>query len=128
MIVADCTVLARLLIAAHDPTRTEVLWSRDPAWAAPVLWEAEFASVLLNYERAGRLSVAGSNELARQALKIFAPGTHIVSMERALLSARRSGCSSYDSYYVALAEDLNVKLYTYDKEILKKCHGLAFQP
>lgn len=128
MIVADCTVLARLLVAAEDPTAAEVLWLRDPAWAAPVLWEAEFASVLLKYERAGRLSPAGSDALARQALKIFAPSSHLVPMERALLSARRSGCSSYDSYYVALAEDLGVKLYTYDKEILKKCHELAFQP
>lgn len=44
------------------------------------------------------------------------------------MAARRTGCSGYDSYYIALAEDLDVKLYTYDKEILRKCAGLAVKP
>ncbi len=128
MIVADCSLIARLVIAAEDSKRAEALWLRDPGWMAPVLWEAEFASVLLKYERAGQLSAAGVAEHALRALAIFEHATHHVSMERALQSARRTGCSSYDGYYVALAEDLEVKLYSYDKEILKKCRGLALEP
>jgi len=128
MIVADCTLIARLIVAADNPAPARALWLRDPAWAAPTLWEAEFVSVLLKYERAGLMSVAAAIERARRAAAILQHATHHVSMERALETARRIGCSGYDSYYVALAEDLGVKLYTYDKEILKKCRGLALEP
>lgn len=128
MIVADCTLIARLIIAAEDPRDAETLWLRDPVWAAPVRWEAEFASVLLKYERVGQLSMAAAGERTRRALEIFEHTTYYVSMERALESARRTGCSSYDSYYVALAEDLGAKLYTYDREVLRNCQGLAVKP
>ena len=128
MIVADCTLIARLIIAADDPTAARALWLRDSMWAAPRLWEPEFASVLLKYERAGLLSVEAATERTRFARETLEAMTHHVSIARALETARRTGCSSYDSYYVALAEDLNVKLYTYDKEILKKCQGLALRP
>jgi len=128
MIVADCTLIARLIIGAEDPRRAEALRLREQTWAAPVLWEAEFASVLSKYERAGLLSAAGAALHARRALELFEHTTHHVAMERALESARRSGCSSYDGYYVALSEDLGVKLFTYDKGILQRCRGLALQP
>ena len=128
MIVADCTVIVRLVLAADDPKRAEALWLRDPEWIAPALWEAEFASVLLKYERAGQLPVAGVSAHLTHAQALFEHTTHHVSMERALQSARRTGCSSYDSYYIALAEDLGLKLYSYDKEILLKCRGLALEP
>ena len=128
MIVADCTLIARFIIGAEDPSRVDSLRLREPTWAAPVLWEAEFASVLCKYERIGRLSAAGVALHARRALEMFEHTTYFVSMERALESARRTGCSSYDSYYVALAEDLGVTLYTHDKEVLKKCRGLASEP
>jgi len=128
MIMADCTLIARLIIAAEDPRDVEMLWLRDSAWAAPVLWKAEFASVLLKYERIGQLSTAGAGERLRRALEILEHTTYYVSMERALESARRTGCSRYDSYYVALAEDLGAKLYTYEREVLKKCQGVAVKP
>ncbi len=128
MIVADCTLIARLVIGADDPKRAEALWLRDPEWVAPALWEAEFASVLLKYERTGQLPATGVSAHLSHALALFESSTHYVSMERALQSARRTGCSSYDSYYIALAEDLGVKLYSYDKEILRKCRGIALEP
>ncbi|MEP6956793.1 MAG: type II toxin-antitoxin system VapC family toxin, partial [Chthoniobacterales bacterium] len=120
MIVADCSLIARLIIAAEDPAPARALWLRDSEWAAPVLWEPEFASVLLKYERAGLLSPAGAAAHRLRAEEIFERTTYHLTIDRALMSARRSGCSSYDGYYVALAEDLDVKLYTYDKGILRK--------
>lgn len=128
MIIADCTLVARLVIGADDAHAARALWLRDPQWAAPALWQAEFASVLLKYERAGLLSSTGITAHRQRAEEIFERSTHHVSIDRALVSARRTGCSIYDSYYIALAEDLDVKLYTYDKDILRKCRGLAFQP
>ena len=128
MIVADCTLIARLIIGVDDPAPARALWLRDSDWAAPTFWEPEFASVLLKYERARLMSPAAGAERARHALEIFEHTTHQLLMDRALQTARRTGCSAYDSYYIALAEELGVKLYTYNREILRRCRGLAFQP
>ncbi|MHB8520359.1 MAG: type II toxin-antitoxin system VapC family toxin [Limisphaerales bacterium] len=128
MIVTDCTVIARLIIRAEDPGPVDSLFQRDHEWTAPSLWQAEFASVLNKYERAGRLSPDGIAAMTRKALELFAQATRHVSIGRVLETARRTGCSTYDSYYIALAEDLNLKLYTYDAEILKKCPRLARTP
>jgi predicted nucleic acid-binding protein len=126
MIVADCTTIARLVLPVPDRSGVQDLWLRDFDWAAPVLWEPEFASVLMKYERAGRITPAAAFEYAQRALRTVS--THYVSIDRALDSTRRSGCSTYDSYYIALAEDLGVKLYTYDREILRRCASLALEP
>lgn len=40
----------------------------------------------------------------------------------------QSRCSAYDCEYVALAHDLNTKLITADKEILKYFTETAFAP
>lgn len=128
MIVVDCTVIVRLFVREADPVSAEALFVRDPAWAAPSLWQAEFASVLRKYERARDQTPERSSELAKRALLLFQHAIHHVPIARVLETARRTGCSTYDSHYIALAEDLNLKLYTYDEEILKKCWGLAFKP
>lgn len=128
MIVADCTVIARLIIRADDPGDVDALLDQDPHWTAPLLWQAEFASVLRKYERTGRLSAEGTHAYARSALELLAPSTHQISLDRILETARRTGCSTYDSHYLALAEDLDLKLYTYDEEILNKYPQRARRP
>ncbi|CAN5195291.1 hypothetical protein BH20VER2_BH20VER2_14340 [soil metagenome] len=128
MIVADCTIIARLIIGTGDVTGVESLWDHDPDWNAPALWEAEFASVLMKYERAGVITPVAAATFAARALQELSEGTHHVSIDRAMDAARRSGCSVYDSYYIALAEELGAKLYTYDREILRRCASLALEP
>jgi predicted nucleic acid-binding protein len=128
VIVADCTVITRLIVRADDPGPVDLLFERDPDWTAPSLWQAEFASVLCRYERAGRLPPEGAAALIQKALELFMHTTRHVSIARVLDTARRTGCSTYDSHYIALAEDLRLKLCTYDEEILKKCPRLAQKP
>jgi predicted nucleic acid-binding protein len=42
--------------------------------------------------------------------------------------AVRSGCSAYDCEFAALALDLDVKLVTTDRQVLKACAGTALSP
>lgn len=39
-----------------------------------------------------------------------------------------SNCSSYDCEFVSLAKDLNIKLITMDKKVLKEFAGTAIHP
>jgi predicted nucleic acid-binding protein len=128
VIVADCTVITRLIVRAEDPSAVDLLFAQDPDWMAPSLWQAEFASVLCKYERAGRLPPHGAAALIQKGLELLAQSTRHVPISRVLDTARRTGCSTYDSHYIALAEDLHLKLCTYDEEILRKCPRLARRP
>ncbi|MGI8819930.1 MAG: type II toxin-antitoxin system VapC family toxin [Chthoniobacterales bacterium] len=128
MIVADCSIIARLIIGIGETGAVDALWVRDNHWAVPTLWEAEFASVLLKYERAGQLSPTAADGHALRASTLLRRATHFLPIQRVMETARRTTCSSYDSYYVALAEDLQVPLYTFDRAIAKKCPDTAFEP
>jgi len=128
MIVADCNLIVGLVIARHNHPLIASLRMRDADWHAPVLWEVEMANALRKYERAGRLLASDCDAYAIRALELFERSTHQVSLFRALAVSRQTGCSVYDSHYIALAEDLGVPLYTYDEEILRNCPGLARKP
>ena len=66
--------------------------------------------------------------LLEDALTLMDGASYEVAPERVLAVARRTGCSGYDSQYVALAEDLGLKLYTCDKGILSRCPEVAVMP
>lgn len=63
--------------------------------------------------------------MLEDALTLIDGASIEVAPERVLAVARRTGCSVYDSQYGALAEDLGLKLYTYDKGLLSRCPEVA---
>ena len=66
--------------------------------------------------------------ILRDAIELMQDGTYEVPPERVLAVARRTGCSAYDSQFVALAEDRHLILHTWDQRILERCPGLAIAP
>lgn len=128
MIVVDCTTISYLLLPCEYTSAVEALLLKHPVWASVPLWEAEFASVLAKHEKHRGLSPQKSIELIDHALQILGNTQFHIPIHRVLEVARRTGCSTYDSYYVALAEDVGTTLYTYDEEVLKKCPQVAKRP
>ena len=128
MIVVDTNVIAYLLIAGDRSEATDRLWQADPEWVAPRLWLDEFLNVLATSERHGRFGSRLAAGLLDDAIDLMLDGTFEVRPERVLAVARRTGCSGYDSQYVALAEDLGVALYTWDSQILDRCPECAVAP
>ena len=128
MIVVDTNVIAYLLIAGDRSEAADRLWQADPEWIAPRLWLDEFLNVLATTERHGRLDSRLAAGLLDDAVDLLFDGTFEVRPERVLAVARRTGCSGYDSQYIALAEDLGVPLYTWDRQILDRCPQLAVAP
>ena len=128
MIVVDTNIISYLLIRGERSEAVDRLLDSDPEWVAPRLWLDEFLNVLATHERVGRLSPADALPLLEDALALMEGAAYEVPPERVLAVARRTGCSAYDSQYIALAEDLGVKLFTCDKGILDKCPRVALEP
>ena len=127
MIVVDANVVLYLLIQGDRTDRARRLQDADPVWVAPRLWRDEFVNVLCTYERLGRTTTSENLRRIELAESVVAR-SYEIPPERILALARRTGCSGYDSQYLALAEDLGVPLYTLDEKILKSAPELARRP
>ena len=128
MIVVDTNVISYLLMRGERSEAMDRLQNRDSEWIAPRLWLDEFLNVLCIYERNGGIGASQAVELLDDALDLMAGRSYEVPPERVLSVARRTRCSGYDSQYIALAEDLGLRLYTCDQRILQSCPDLAVEP
>lgn len=97
-------------------------------WAAPLLWRTEFRNVLATFMRHRNLGVTDAwraHELAEQLLserEFSVPGDRVLALVAA------SSCSAYDCEYVALAEELEVRLVTADRQLLRSFADRAISP
>ena len=128
MIVVDANVIAYLLIRGERSDAADRLLQARADWVAPRLWVDEFVNVLCTYDRNGLITAQNASGLLEDALTLMEGNSYDVAPQRVLSVARRTGCSGYDSQYIALAEELGVKLYTNDKRILAACPCLAIMP
>ena len=128
MIVVDTNVIAYLLMRGEHSAAADRLLERDPDWVAPRLWLDEFLNVLCTYERNGAIGAKQAMALLEDALALMEDASYEVAPERILATGRRTGCSGYDSHYIALAEDLGLKLFTCDQHILQSCPDIAVRP
>jgi len=128
MIVVDANVISYLLIRGERSEAMDRLQKLDPDWIAPKLWLDEFLNVLCTYERTGGFTREQSVELLEDAVALMDGASYDLPPERVLTVARQTNCSAYDSQYIALAQDLGLKLYTYDKRVISKCPGIALMP
>jgi predicted nucleic acid-binding protein len=128
MIVVDTNVIAYLFINGDKTEAAEKLYQHDSDWVAPFLWLDEFLNVLCTYERNGLLSAQETKAMMSDALALMDGKSYQVAPDQVLATARRTGCSGYDSQYIALAEELGVNLYTNDKKVLAACPQLAVCP
>ena len=118
MIVVDTNVIAYFLALSDQSLIAENVMKTDPEWAAPLLWRSEFRNVLLRYLRNNDLSVKDAVEKMDEAERIIGQNEYAVSSSRVIELAFASGCTAYDCEFVALAEQLHVKLITSDKKLL----------
>ena len=128
MIVVDTNVICYLLMPGERTAAAERLYGADPEWIAPRLWLDELLNVLATSERQTFLYAEQAAAILRDAVDLMQDGTYEVPPERVLAIARRTGCSAYDSQFVALAEDRHLKLNTWDRKILERCPELAVAP
>jgi len=128
MIVVDTNVLAYFMIRGEYSEAVDRLYAEDSEWIAPRLWLDEFLNVLATTERTEKLSSAEADAILSDAVELMTDSSYDVPAYQILSTARRTGCSAYDSQYLALAQDLGLQLYTFDKRLIERSGGLAMQP
>jgi predicted nucleic acid-binding protein len=119
VIVADANLFAYLLLPGDLTSSARRVLTRDPVWAAPLLWRSEIRNVLLGALRKRRLALQDAVEAVEVAAELVRGREYTVQSSDVLRLAQGSGCSAYDCEYVALAQDLGVPLVTADRELLK---------
>jgi predicted nucleic acid-binding protein len=125
MIVADTNVISYLLLAGERTSEALKALEKDPIWVAPYLWRSEFCNVLAGYVRKNLLTRQVAQNNLEHALYLLRGKEYSISPKRVLELAVTSTCTAYDCEFVALAQDLDLKLVTLDKQILAQFPGTA---
>lgn len=119
MIVVDSNVLIYLYLPTEYTANAEALLERDPEWAAPILWRSEFRNVLAGYMRRKAITFDQACALQSEAESLLAASEFEIDSRAVLELVRDSDCSAYDCEFIALATQLNTKLVTMDKKVLR---------
>ena len=101
------------------------MYERDSDWAVPHLWRSEFRSVVTALMRRRMLSFDQACSLQKRAELLLHGAEHNVDSDDVLTLARDSRCSAYDCEFVALALQLETKLVTGDRQVLRAFPGVA---
>ncbi len=120
MIVVDSNILAYLYLPGDRTAAAEALLEQDPEWAAPTLWRSEFRNILAGYMRRKAVTFDQACSLQREAESLLAGAEFAVDSSAVLELVRDSDCSAYDCEFIALAIQLNTKLVTVDKKLLRE--------
>jgi predicted nucleic acid-binding protein len=128
MIVVDTNILVQLWIPSDQSTLSEKVFEQDPIWVAPILWKSEFRSAISLYLRKGIIEISQAIDIMRKVDSQMRDHQFDVDSIQVLELVASSDCSSYDCEFVSLAKDLNIKLITMDKKVLKEFEGTAFHP
>lgn len=128
MIVADCTLIAHLLIPGPAMAVAQNVLEADPDWIVPPLWRSELRNTLRGYivNRAMKLEDA-SGLMARAEARLGrmeAP----VSSDHVLALVVATKCSAYDAEYVALAQASGTVLVTSDLQLHRIFPEVALSP
>jgi predicted nucleic acid-binding protein len=133
MIVVDVMVLAYgLLPYPQFVDEVEDVRARDDVWVSPPLWRSEMRSTLMQYVRSDDPNIVRSDltlDDARGVMRAERWGqVRPVRSNDVFTLADASGRSPYDCEYVALTQDLDVPLVTYNRPVLDAFPHIAVHP
>ncbi len=128
MLVADSNLLAYLFIAGDKTAEVEALLKHDPEWIAPRLWRSELLNVLALYHRVKAMPLAACLEAFEMAEELVGKRTYDSVSWKVLELAAQTGCSGYDSEFLSLAQEVGVRLVTYDQKLIDRSGEIACTP
>jgi predicted nucleic acid-binding protein len=126
MIVVDSNIVAYLFLPSEHTPGAEALLARQPDWAAPLLWRSEFRNILTGYLRRSYLSCEQAIKVQTEAEDLLLGAEYEIDSAAVLRLANESTCSAYDCEFIALAIQLNTRLVTMDRALLRSFPQHAF--
>lgn len=128
MIVADTNLIAYLLIEGDKTDMARAVWETDSQWMLPTLWRSEFLNVLATSVRAKVMTSQEAHDIWNVAQTVFGQSEVEPSGDAVLETAAARNLSAYDAQFVVAASDLEVRLITSDRRLLKACPDIAISP
>lgn len=128
--VVDTNVVAYYLLGT-EPFVDEVrlFWRTVEETWAPVHWEAELANAIWMAVRSGTLLREEGYQKLDMASRLGIQTVPVRSLwQPALTRALDSSVAVYDTLFVELAAQRDLKLATFDTELLKKFPEIAQRP
>lgn len=128
MIVVDTNIIAGLFLPNTNVTELSELLTYDSEWISVTLWYSEFRSAVSTYVRSGIITYPTALTILEKAESFMSSLTYDVDSAKVMHHVSNSTCSSYDCEFIALAEDINVPLITYDKKLIREFPNIALFP
>ena len=128
MIVIDTNTIAGMWVPNDMEECVYKVLKKDDGWIAPPLWRSEFRNVLSIYLRKDILEFSVVLRATEEAEHLMDANEYDVNYTQVMSLVSNSLCSAYDCEFVALADDLNVPLVTFDKKIIHEFSNIAIHP
>ncbi|MFO7847835.1 type II toxin-antitoxin system VapC family toxin [Rhodohalobacter sp.] len=128
MIVVDTNVIASMWVPNDMDEWVYQVLKKDDDWVAPLLWRSEFRNVLSIYLRKHILELSVVLQAIEEAEQLMSANEFDVNSTQVMSLVSDSSCSAYDCEFVALADDLNTRLVTFDKRIVWEFPDIAMTP
>lgn len=125
MIVVDTDVLAAFWIKTNRTGAALRARRRDADWIVPLLWRSELRSVLRQHLVHGTLGFADALWIMEKAETMMTGREYAVRSADVLKLVERTGHSSYDCEFIALAEAEGVRLVTGDRRVARLFPNVA---
>lgn len=120
MIVVDVNTIVYLWIPGEMTELAEKALKKDAIWVSSILWRSEFRNILAQCLRRGNMNPETARRCLEGAESQMSGQEYIIPSSLVMQKVADSNCSAYDCEYIALAEDLGIKLITSDKQIFKE--------
>ncbi len=128
MIAVDTSVIASLWVPNDMEELAYQVLRKDPDWVAPLLWRSELRNVLALCLRKNILEISTVLLSMQEAEQLMESNAYEVNSTQVLHLVHNSSCSSYDCEFVCLADDLGIKLVSFDKQVCSEFTEIAVHP
>ena len=125
MIVVDTNILVYLWLPGDFTIDAEKLLKKDSHWVSSILWKSEFRNVVSTFFKKEKITFDYAKEATLNAEEQMANFEYAVNSLIVLDKVKSSNCTAYDCEFIVLAEELNCKLITKDKEIINNFPNVA---
>jgi len=119
LIVVDTNLLVYAVLPGEGTAMALRVAARDADWVAPPLWRHELANVLATWMRVRDLTLADAVDVFAEAERLVVDAELTPGLERKLDLAARGKVSAYDAEFVALAQELDLRLVTADRRLAR---------